>query len=95
MPENLEITKKLKERLKDYDLVEYVGEFEGRPVYRVSDIPLIDYFTSYQGGPDFVWVDLDDFSKSLMIQWNDPEFSHFHDIALQWHPEIKKLLHMD
>lgn len=95
MPENLEITKKLKERFKNCELLEYVGDWKGRPVYRVSDIPLIDYFTSYQGGPDFVWVDLDDFSKSLMIPWNDPEFSHFHDIALQWHPEIKKLLHMD
>ena len=95
MPENLEITKKLKERLKDYDLVEYVGEFEGRPVYRVSDIPLIEYFTSSQGGPDFVWVDPENIGKSLLIPWNDPDFGHFHEIALQWHPEIKKLLHMD
>ena len=95
MPENLEITKKLRERFKDCALLEYVGDWKGRPVYRVSDIPLVEYFLTVQGGPNFVWVDPDDFGKSLMIRWNDPEFVHFHEIALQWHPEIKKLLHRD
>lgn len=46
MPENLEITKKLRERFKNCELLEYVGDWKGRPVYRVSDIPLVDYFTS-------------------------------------------------
>ena len=67
MPENLEITKKLRERFKNCELLEYVGDWKGRPVYRVSDIPLIDYFTSYQGGPDFVWVDPENIGKSFIF----------------------------
>ena len=37
MPENLEITKKLRERFKNCELLEYVGDWKGRPVYRVSE----------------------------------------------------------
>lgn len=70
MAEPIELTKKLKEFLKDdMPYVRYRGTYHGQPVYHVSSIPFEEYEYSVQGGPDYCVVNPDDISKLQFFSW--------------------------
>lgn len=88
MLEPVEITKKLKSMFKNYSVIEFVGEWQGHPIYRISKIPLELTVGTCQGAPDFIVVNLEDFGESEIRPWNDADLFHFHEIAWKMHPEL-------
>lgn len=84
MAEPLNITKKLKERLGELPIFEYVGTCEGRPVYMVSKLSKYELEHTCNGGPSYLIVNLDDIEKSTFRAWNDYSFQITSD------PDIEK-----
>ena len=88
MNDPVEITKKLKSMFKNCSVIEFVGEWQGHPIYRISKIPLEQIVGTVQGGPDFIVINLEDFGESEIRPWYDPDLIHFHEIAWEMHPEL-------
>lgn len=96
MPEPIEITKTLKKKYgKNFPLIEYIGDWKGRPVYYFSEFELEEYMRCVMGGSNFLLVDPDDLDNSELCPWNDPELFQFHEIAWQHHPELWHYLDRD
>ena len=78
MAEPVELTKKVKAYLKanwpELDYVEYVGTFNGKPAYAVSDIPFEQHAYTVQGGYPFFVAEEHDLTKSLFYHYLDEEF---------------------
>ena len=75
MAEPVELTKKLKEFLKDdMPYVRYRGIYHGQPVYEVSSIPFEEYEYSIQGSSDYCVPNPKDLSQSRFVSWADFAF---------------------
>ena len=87
MAEPIELTKKVKEFLKDdYPFVEYIGTYKGQPAYEVSAIPP-EEFEYCLGAPFYFVANPDDLTKSSLFTWYNHDFRQ----GLQGDPDIVRV----